>query len=128
MPASAAWLDIERKKVINWTVLKPATAKGNIPLLTIESDGTVFVSGDKSKRDVYDLAFRTNLKNIRAIRIEVLPDDRLPNRGPGRVNYEGPFGDFFMCEVTLKNDGKPQHLGFVTADYSDGGNKPAERR
>src|SRR5262245_3651818 len=120
----SAWLKGEREKTVNWTVLKPTSAKGNVPLLTIESDGTVFVSGDKSKHDVYDLTFRTDLKDITAIRIEALPDDRLPNRGPGRVNYEGPFGDFFLCEVTLTNDGKPQHLGAVTADYFDGNNRP----
>jgi Protein of unknown function (DUF1553)/Protein of unknown function (DUF1549)/Planctomycete cytochrome C len=119
-----AWLNIERAKMVNWTTLKPTAVKGNIPLLTTEPEGTVFVSGDKSKRDVYDLTFQTDLKNITAIRIEALPDDRLPNRGPGRVNYEGPFGDFFLCEVTLANDGKPQRLGAVTADYFDGGNKP----
>src|SRR5262249_34518362 len=56
-----AWRDIERAKAVNWTVLKPVTAKGNIPFLTVESDGTVFVSGDKSKRDVYDLSFQTDL-------------------------------------------------------------------
>jgi len=119
-----AWLAMERAKAVNWTTLKPTAAKGNIPLLTIEPDGTVFVSGDKSKRDVYELTFQTDLKNITAIRIEALPDERLPSRGPGRVNYEGPFGDFFLCEITLANDGKPQRLGAVTADYFDGGNKP----
>ena len=78
-----AWLQVERTKAMNWTTLKPVAAKGNIPLLTVEADGSVFVSGDQSKRDVYDLTFRTDLKNITAIRIEALPDERLPNRGPG---------------------------------------------
>jgi hypothetical protein len=120
-----AWLDIERKKVINWTILKPTAAKGNIPLLTIEPNGVVFVSGDKSKSDVYDLTFQTSLKSVTAIRIEALPDERLPAGGPGRVSYEGPFGDFFLCEVKLANDGKRQHLGFASADYFDGNSKPA---
>jgi hypothetical protein len=119
-----AWLQVERTKTINWTTLKPVAAKGNIPLLTVEDDGAVFVSGDQSKRDVYDLTFQTDLKNITAIRIEALPDERLPNRGPGRVNYEGPFGDFFLCEVMLTNNGKPQRLGHVTADFQEGKNKP----
>jgi hypothetical protein len=119
-----AWRKIEREKAMHWVVLKPTSAKGNIPLLTVEADGTVFVSGDKSKHDVYDLSFQTDLKNITAIRLEALPDERLPNNGPGRVNYEGAFGDFFLCEFTLTNDGKPLHLGAVTADYYEGGNKP----
>jgi mono/diheme cytochrome c family protein len=119
-----AWLATERSRAVNWTVLKPFEATGNVPLLTVESDGSVFVSGDKSKRDVYDVSFRTPLKNITAIRIEALPDDRLPNRGPGRVNYEGPFGDFFLCEATLANDGRRARLGLATADSFDGNNKP----
>src|SRR5262245_9780116 len=119
-----AWLNVERSKAVSWTVLKPTAAKGNIPSLTIESDRTIFVSGDHSKRDVYDLSFRTDLKNITALRIEALPDDRLPARGPGRVSYEGPFGDFFLCEATLTSDGKRVRLGAVTADYFDGRNIP----
>jgi mono/diheme cytochrome c family protein len=119
-----AWLAVERSKAVNWTVLKPVEAKGNVPLLTVESNGSVFVSGDKSKRDVYELSFRTDLRGITAIRIEALPDDRLPNRGPGRVSYEGPFGDFFLCEATLTNDGRRARLGLLTADYFDGNNKP----
>jgi hypothetical protein len=119
-----AWLSIEREKAVSWTVLTPMSGKANIPLLTIEQDGVVFVSGDHSKRDVYNLSYEINLKGITAIRIEALPDDRLPNRGPGRVNYEGPFGDFFLCEATLSNDGKVQRLGAATADYFDGNNRP----
>jgi hypothetical protein len=117
-----AWLDVERQKLVRWTVLKPTAATANIPLLTVEPDGTVFVSGDHSKRDVYELSFRTDVKNITAIRIEALPDERLPAGGPGRVSYEGPFGDFFLCEATLTNDGKKARLGFVSADYQDGKN------
>jgi hypothetical protein len=119
-----AWLKVERAKAVHWTIVRPVEAKANVPLLTVEPDGAVFVSGDHSKRDVYDLSFRTDLKNIAAIRIEALPDDRLPNHGPGRVSYEGPFGDFFLCEATLANDGKRCRLGMVTADYADGNNKP----
>jgi hypothetical protein len=119
-----AWLAVERAKAVTWTVLKPVEAKGNIPLLTVEPDGSVFVSGDKSKRDIYDLSFRSEVKNITAIRIEALPDERLPNGGPGRVNYEGPFGDFFLCEATLTNGGKRVRLGMASADYADGNNKP----
>ena len=39
-----------------------------------------------------------------------MPDERLPNGGPGRIFYEGPFGDFFLSEVTVKAGGKPAAL------------------
>jgi len=118
-----AWMNIERQLLVRWTVLKPTSATGNIPLLSIEPDGSVFVTGDKSKRDVYDLAFESKLSKITAVRLEVLPDERLPANGPGRVSYEGPFGDFFLCEFTLKNDGKPVKLANASQDYFDGNNK-----
>lgn len=119
-----AWLKIERDKAVQWKVLKPSIVKGNIPSLTIEPEGTVFVSGDKSKKDIYDLVYQTDLKGITAIRLEALPDERLPNRGPGRVNYEGPFGDFFLCEFTVSSDGKPVKIAGATGDYWEGGNIP----
>ena len=55
------------------------------------------------------------MKGITAIRLEALPDDRLPNRGPGRVYYEGPFGDFFLSEIRLSADGKTVPLKEATA-------------
>ena len=39
--------------------------------------------------------------DITAIRLEALPDERLPAGGPGRIYYEGPKGDFFLSEMTL---------------------------
>ena len=47
------------------------------------------VAGDQSKRDVYTVKFRTELRGITAIRLEVLPDESLPRNGPGRTFYEG---------------------------------------
>ncbi len=74
--------------------LTPVKASSNLPHLSIEPDGSVFVSGDQSKRDLYRLEFRSGLRGITAIRLEVLPDERLPNHGPGRVFYEGAAGRF----------------------------------
>ena len=121
----AAWLATERSKAVRWTVLTPMAVKGNVPTLTMESDGIVFVGGDKSKHDEYDLSFRTDLKGITAVRLEVLPDDRLPNGGPGRVNYEGPFGDFFLCEFTLDKGGARQTWAGASGSFADGNNKAA---
>ncbi len=68
---------------MRWTMLKPTKATSNLPRLTVQDDASVFVSGDQSKRDLYTLRFSTNLKGITAIRLEALPDDRLPHGGPG---------------------------------------------
>src|SRR5262249_24906632 len=83
------WLRQERARASRWTVLRPVSAKGSLPLLTIQSDDSVLASGDQSKSDTYELTFRTDMKDITAVRLEVLPDERLPQRGPGRIYYEG---------------------------------------
>ncbi|MCI0360331.1 MAG: PSD1 and planctomycete cytochrome C domain-containing protein [Planctomycetaceae bacterium] len=98
----AAWLDAKSKEAAKWTLLKPLAARSDVPTLTIEGGDTIFVSGDMTKRDIYDVAYDlAGLKGITAIRLECLPDHRLPKDGPGRIYYEGPFGDFFLSKVTL---------------------------
>src|SRR6185295_8169379 len=45
----AEWLARERERTVAWQPLRPASAKSNLPLLTIEGDASVFASGDISK-------------------------------------------------------------------------------
>jgi hypothetical protein len=120
-----AWLKEEGARAVRWTVLRPTRATSNLPLLTVLDDGSVLASGDMSKRDVYDLTFRTGLMGITAVRLEALPDASLPKGGPGRVFYEGAFGDFFLSEVTLTADGRPVRL--ARASQSHAGNPTGAR-
>lgn len=112
------WLARERKRAVRWTALKPAEAKSNLPLLTVQPDNSVFASGDISKSDTYELKFRTGLRGITAIRLEALPDDRLPHHGPGMTYYEGPKGDFFMGEFQLFAGGKLVKIARATESYA----------
>lgn len=118
------WLDAERAKAIAWTIAIPTEATANIPTLNQEADGVIFVSGDLSKRDIYTLKYARFPKGTTAIRIEIFADPRLPNNGPGRVSYEGPFGDFFLTELTLKANGNSIPFGFASATAHDGRSKP----
>ncbi|HEY7314677.1 MAG TPA: PSD1 and planctomycete cytochrome C domain-containing protein [Gemmataceae bacterium] len=116
-----AWQERETARTVRWTALRPTTAKANLPHLTIFDDDSVFVSGDQSKSDTYDLTFRTDLKGITALRLEVLPDERLPNEGPGRVYYEGPFGDFFLSEFRVFAGERKAAVAKATHSFADGG-------
>ena len=98
--AFAAWKTGQQAAAVRWDVVKPAKATSNLPLLTIQPDSVVYVSGDGTKRDVYDIQLAGLPKGVTALRLEVLPDDRLPKHGPGRVAYEGPRGDFFLSTLT----------------------------
>jgi hypothetical protein len=109
------WLDRQAREAVRWAPLKLVKATANLPHLSVQGDGSVFVSGDQSKRDVYTLIFRGGPRGITAIRLEALPDERLPKHGPGRVYYEGPAGDFFLSEFRATADGKPLTLAGATA-------------
>ncbi|HZY86218.1 MAG TPA: PSD1 and planctomycete cytochrome C domain-containing protein, partial [Gemmataceae bacterium] len=111
------WLARESARAVRWRVLRPAEAKGNVPLLSVLDDSSVLASGDMSKRDVYDLTFRGDFRGVTALRLEVLPDERLPRRGPGRVYYEGPFGDFFLSELTLSAGGRPAKFAGASQSF-----------
>ncbi|MBC8117820.1 MAG: DUF1549 domain-containing protein, partial [Candidatus Saccharimonas sp.] len=137
-----AWLAKEETRVVKWTTLKPVAAKSNLALLTIQDDDSIFASGDMSKRDIYDLSYVVaggspatdgatrsgeppEPRKWTALRIEAIPDERLPKNGPGRVYYEGPFGDFFLSTITVSADGQPVKLTGATQSFANGGNTAA---
>ena len=114
--AFAAWLQKVRKTATNWTTLRPVAMKTNLPKLELLEDGSIFSSGDVTKRDVFDLNFTSELP-ITALRLEVLPDDRLPQRGPGRCYYEGRKGDFFLSEFSVTAKGQKWEIVNPTHTY-----------
>jgi hypothetical protein len=42
----------------------------------------------------------------------------LPERGPGRIYYEGPIGDFFLSELTVLADGRPVKFARATESFA----------
>lgn len=125
-----SWLEKQRANAVAWTPLPPATAVSNSPRLTVLPDHSVLGSGDITKSDTYDLTFKTDAKNITAVRLEALPHDSLPARGPGMAYYEGPKGDFFMGEFQLSSGGQPVKIASATDSYTKnnfGGNAGAAK-
>ncbi len=100
----ADWVAPQAARAVRWTPVKPTQATSNLPTLEILDDHSILASGDQSKSDTYEItldAASTGLKTVTALRLECVSDPRLPKRGPGRVYYEGPFGDFFLSEIGL---------------------------
>ena len=102
------WRKVEQAKATSWHTLRPREMSSNLPKLELLEDGSVFSSGDITKRDVYRLTVDltkqdglTSEKLITALRLEVMPDPRLPGGGPGRAFYEGRKGDFFLSELAV---------------------------
>lgn len=103
-----AFIATQAPRAADWQILRPAQLETNLPRLELLPDGSIFSTGDITKRDVFQLTFDLDRDEpITAIRLEALPDDRLPARGPGRAYYEGRKGDFFLSEVSARVDGAP---------------------
>jgi hypothetical protein len=122
----AKWLKRESEKLVEWQPLQPAGATSGTPVLTIEPSGSVFATGDFTKSDTYHLKFENVPRGITAIRLEVLPDDRLPNRGPGTVHYEGPEGDFWLSTLKVWAGEKQIVLTNATESFANGANTAAK--
>jgi hypothetical protein len=113
-----AWIAGEKAAAVPWTVLAPESWETTLPRLEVEADGAVFASGDFTKRDVYTLRFRVEAMGaITALRLEALPDERLPARGPGRSYYEGRSGDFFLSEFRARTGGAGIRFSGASADF-----------
>jgi hypothetical protein len=107
--------------VNRWLVLEPkATSATNRSTLTKEPDGSLVVSGP-NRNGVVTVTAETELTGITGLRLEVLTDSRLPNKGPGRA----ADGNFVLNELELTagpkadpKQAKPVKLIGALADFS----------
>lgn len=118
----ATQLEWEKSQVI-WTTLKPdeVTSKEGVTL-TAKDDRSYLASEKNPATDTYTLSFKTLPPGITAIRLEVLPDDSLPQKGPGRAGN----GNFVLSEIvaTVKpatGEPRPVSLQSATATYEQTG-------
>ncbi len=118
--AFQAWLGAQRKAVPTWQSLQPVSASAPHLKFRIESEDVIFVQGDITKDDTYTLKFSNVPAGTTALRLEVLPDERLPGRGPGLTYFEGPKGDFFLGELRMQltSGDQPQAVTFRRATHS----------
>ena len=78
------------------TVMRAA----GVEKLEVQPDGSVFATAFPESRLAagnYQLSGKTPLENVTAIKLEMLPDDRLPNNGPGTA----PDGNFVLSEFNV---------------------------
>ncbi|MFO0808583.1 MAG: DUF1549 and DUF1553 domain-containing protein [Gemmataceae bacterium] len=112
------WVSLD---VVN--VLSVAATEGT--LFARQDDGSWLVRGTRPDQDTFLVTARTDLQDIRAIRLEVLPDASLPHRGPGRYDN----GNFHLSEFRATAQpakGPTQgavklHFTRALADHSDAG-------
>jgi hypothetical protein len=109
---------------MKWNVLKPSGVKSqNGSTFTVAEDAAIrFAAG--AKNDTYTVEIPLDATPLRALRIEALPDPKLPGNGPGHAG-----GNFVITRVTAtltKPQGTPQAIAFnvAVADYSQSGLEP----
>ena len=91
--AQQGWEVAMRNAEKQWQVLSPLQAESaGGATLKVLGDGSVLATGKNPQADSYTLQLKTNQNGITAVRLEVLPDQSLPNGGPGR----DPEGNFFL--------------------------------
>lgn len=64
----------------------------------VDKDASILVKGKKAERENYTLSFTNILSGVKGLRIEVLPHDSLPSKGPGRFEN----GNFVLTEVLAR--------------------------
>jgi WD40 repeat protein len=97
-PKLPEW-EASQKSMTRWQALAPIdmSATFNARLMS-QSDGSVFVEGDKAK-GAYRITSAIPLDKVTGIRLEALADDRLPGKGPGRAGS----GNFVVTELAARS-------------------------
>ena len=131
MPAAqevaALWEAKQAARPSVWQTLEPVEVKSaDGSTLTKQPDGSVLASEKRPEKDTYALTYHTPLRGITALRLEVLADDSLSKRGPGRQDN----GNLHLSEFkvfatpdgqTLAADAKPLTLKNPRADFNQDG-------
>ena len=86
-----------------------------------QPDGSILASGKNAATAIYTIVAETDLTGITGVRLEVLPDDGLPSKGPGRA----ADGNFVLTEFEVTaapkadpKQAKPVKLQNALADFS----------
>jgi hypothetical protein len=122
---AAAWEKKVAAGVIHWTVLDPATMKSaNGATLTRLPDHSVLSGGKRPETDVTSISAHTDLEGVTGVRVEVLTDDSLPHKGPGRQDNGNLHLNEFQVRAAPRsdiNESKQVLLKNPVADFNQDG-------
>jgi hypothetical protein len=120
--AQAEW---ESKQIAPvWHTPAPASTASSLNAnLTVQGDQSIKVDGPNGKGS-YTVAIPVPAGPLTALRVELLADDSLPQRGPGRANN----GNLVLSELTATiapqaapDQAKPITFGKATSDFNQDG-------
>lgn len=106
---------------LDWVRLNPRTLNATNGSSLQKRDDLSIVGSGELKKTNYTITAGTDLRKITAMRLEVLSDDKLPSKGPGRA----PNGNFVLSQFEVKYATKKDPKAFkpvafskATADFS----------
>ena len=116
----AAWERELGEKPLAWEVWNSAavtTAEGST--LTKQDDGSYVAAGARPEKETYTFAGATPLREITAVRLEVLAHSSLPVQGPGRQDN----GNLHLSEIEvfLGDSKTPLPIARAVADFDQDG-------
>lgn len=107
-----------------WRPLQPEVfLSSDGATLTRLADGSLLSSGTRPDKDTTTVTVQTTLSQITALRLDVLTDDSLPLRGPGRMDN----GNLHLSEFEVRlfrpgvAEGERVRIRSATADFDQSG-------
>ncbi len=115
--AQTAWEREQVSEASQWTTLDPTafTSTSGTTFTKLE-DKSLLASGANPEREEYVIKTQTKVRHLTGLRIEALPDERLPRGGPGR----DPYGNFGLTKVEISAAGKRLELAKAKVDNAAG--------
>lgn len=117
MQAFAAWEKDAGKKGDAYSVLdvKHAKATGKA-VLEVQGDGAILATGPNPAKTTYLIRGEAQGDKVTGIKLDILPHDSLPAKGPGRASN----GNFVMNEIEVRVNGQAVKVVKVGASHSQG--------
>lgn len=112
----AAWEKALTTSGGQWRVLEPTCLRSAEGVtLTRQADGSVLSSGPRPETDTYTVVAATDLETITGVRLEVLPDDSLPLKGPGRQDNGNLHLNEFRLSAAQRGQDAAQPVAWQSA-------------
>lgn len=122
LAAADAWIaSLRQNGMPSWQNLSPSTLHADHEVaLTLEGDASITASGPTPDRNHYTLQLPAVDGPITALRIEVIPDARLPLHGSGRADS----GNSVLSRLILTQGSENVPLSAAIASHTQGGFDP----
>jgi hypothetical protein len=106
---------------VDWAILKPATlaATGGVKLSVLD-DSSIYAEGPNPDNTTYTLTLPAGTTSLTGLRLETIPDRRLPSKGAGRSDS----GNAVLTRLILKSGSTTIPFSTATATYSQQGFSP----